>query len=64
MLTLEQKEIGAWNFVCLEDGLEAICLRLFTTLFGWSVDQVHVFAALVRAELKMIKSKKIHAQYT
>ena len=56
--------MGLWNFVCLKEGLEAICLRLFTTLFGWSVDQVHVFAALVRAELKMIKSKKIHAQYT
>ncbi|PMD30003.1 S-adenosyl-L-methionine-dependent methyltransferase [Hyaloscypha variabilis F] len=60
----ELKEIGAWNFVVLEDGLEAICMRMFTGIYGWSVDEVQVFLAQVRGELKSIKSKKIHCQHT
>ena len=53
--------MGLWNFVCLKEGLEAICLRLFTSHFGWSVDEVQIFLAKVRAELNTIN--KFRAQY-
>ena len=65
MLTLKaQKEIGVWNYVCLEAGLEAGSLRLFTTLLGWTTEEVQVFVAHVRAEMKAIKRNQVHAQYT
>jgi hypothetical protein len=37
-------------------------MRMFTGVLGWSVEEVQVFLAQVRAELKSIKSKKIHAR--
>jgi len=59
-----QREIGAWNFVCLEEGLEAVCIRLFTSVLGWSNEEVQVFLAGVRAELNAMKQNKWHFQYT
>lgn len=47
--------------ICLDEGLEAIALRLFTSVLDWSTDEVVVLLARVRNELK---DKKIHAQYT
>jgi len=64
MLTSHQKEIGAWNYLCLDEGLEAICMRIFTGVLGWSVAEVQVFLTQVRAELKDIRKSKVHAQYT
>ncbi|CZR67798.1 related to methyltransferase [Phialocephala subalpina] len=58
------KEIGAWNYLCLVEGLEAICMRLFTGVFGWSIDEVQVFLAKVRTELKDMKKNRVHPQYT
>jgi len=55
------KEIGAWNLVCLDEGLEAIALRLFTSILGWETEEVVVLLAHVRNELK---DRRIHAQYT
>ncbi|KAN0122948.1 S-adenosyl-L-methionine-dependent methyltransferase [Hyaloscypha variabilis] len=54
------KEIGAWHYVIKSEGLEAISLRLFTNVLGWTPEEVLVFLAKVRAELK---DKNIHAQY-
>ncbi|KAG0647365.1 Velvet complex subunit LAE1 [Hyphodiscus hymeniophilus] len=58
------KEIGLWNFVCLEEGLEGISLRLFTAVLGWKVEDVEVLIEQVRKELKELKKRGIHAQYT
>jgi len=55
------KEIGAWNLVCLDEGLEAIAMRLFTSIHGWKPEEVTVLLARVRNELK---DRKVHAQYT
>jgi hypothetical protein len=56
-----QKEIGCWNLICLEEGLEAIALRVFTGVLNWQPEEVQVLLAHVRNELK---ARKIHAQYT
>lgn len=53
--------MGAWNYTCLIEGLEAASLRLLTAVHGWSVPEVHVFLARVRAELR---DKSIHFMYT
>jgi hypothetical protein len=39
-------------------------MRMFTGVFGWSVEEVQVFLAKVRAELMDIKKDKVHPQYT
>jgi hypothetical protein len=57
-----QKEIGAWNYMIITEGLEALSLRLFTRVLGWEKEAVEVFCAEVRNELKT--NKKIHPQYT
>ena len=41
-----------------------MCMRVFTGVLNWPVDEVQAFLTHVRAELKVIRSKKIHAQYT
>lgn len=56
-----QKEVGFWNLMCLKEGLEAIALRLFTSVLGWKQDEVQVLLAHVRTELN---NRRIHAQYT
>lgn len=47
--------------MCLEEGLEAIALRVFTGVLMWKPEEVQVLLAHVRNELK---ARKIHAQYT
>ena len=54
------KDIGAWNLVQLEDGLEGFTLRLFTQFLGWKTEEVHVMLAKVRKDMR---DPKIHAQY-
>jgi len=46
--------------ICLDEGLEAIALRLLTSILGWEMEEVEVLLAHVRNELK---DRKIHAQY-
>lgn len=59
-LTHDQKTIGAWNLVQVEDGLEAFTLRLFTQFLGWKTEEVQVLLANVRKDLR---DPKIHAQF-
>ncbi|RDW58504.1 hypothetical protein BP5796_12434 [Coleophoma crateriformis] len=54
------KEIGIWNRAQFEDGLEAICLRLWTSVLGWNKEEVQLFLVEMRKELK---NKAIHAQW-
>ena len=45
------KEVGAFDLAQFLDGLEAISLRVFTNVLGWSADEVAVFLASVRKDL-------------
>ena len=56
---IHQKTVGAFNLVQLKEGLEGFSLALFTHVLGWTVDQVQVLLAGVRADLS---SKDVHAQ--
>ncbi|PMD64476.1 S-adenosyl-L-methionine-dependent methyltransferase [Hyaloscypha bicolor E] len=55
------KEIGAWNYLIVTEGLEALSLRLFTKVLGWNKEEVEVLCAKVRTELKT--NRKIHPLY-
>ncbi|KAH7091936.1 S-adenosyl-L-methionine-dependent methyltransferase [Paraphoma chrysanthemicola] len=52
------KEIGRYNQVHWDQGIEGWCMYLLTTLLGWSLEEVQVYLAKVRAELR---DKTIHA---
>ncbi|KAM5347433.1 hypothetical protein ACJ41O_010438 [Fusarium nematophilum] len=46
------KEIGAWSYENMSTGLQAFSLALFTRVLGWSSEEVEVFIASVRKELR------------
>ncbi|KAK0610315.1 Secondary metabolism regulator LAE1 [Lasiodiplodia hormozganensis] len=46
------KKIGAFNFVQTYEGLEAFVLGVFTRVLGWSADEVQVFVAKCRRDMK------------
>ncbi|KAF4303670.1 Methyltransferase type 11 [Botryosphaeria dothidea] len=52
-----QQEIGAFNFVQTYEGLEAFVLAVFTRILGWTADEVQVFIAKCRADMK---KKDVH----
>ncbi|KAH0566179.1 hypothetical protein GP486_000432 [Trichoglossum hirsutum] len=54
------KQVGAWNLMQIDEGLEAFSLRLFTRIFGWSISDIHVMLAHARNDLR---DKSIHAQF-
>jgi len=58
---IKQKEIGAWGLLFVDEGFEAVALRLLTSVLGWQKEEVEVLCAEARKELR---SKKIHTQYT
>ena len=56
----QQKTVGSFNLVQIEDGLEAFTLRLFTSVLGWRLEEVQVLLANVRKDLR---DPKIRAQF-
>ena len=46
-----------WTFANLANGLGGLSLALFTRALGWTAEEVEVFAAGARNELK---SKSMH----
>ncbi|KAL8716096.1 MAG: hypothetical protein Q9225_006223, partial [Loekoesia sp. 1 TL-2023] len=56
----QQKTVGSWNLVQIEDGLEAFTLRLFTQTLGWQKEEVQVLLANVRKDMR---NPKVHAQF-
>ncbi|GME52733.1 Methyltransferase type 12 [Neofusicoccum parvum] len=54
------KDAGMYNLVQVLDGIEGFCLRLFTDFLKWNSEEVQVFVAKVRKELK---DKSIHMLY-
>lgn len=46
------KEVGAWNYLQMMEGLEAFHQALFTRLLGWEVGEVKAMVARMRKEFK------------
>jgi len=54
------KEIGAFDLLQFLDGLEAISLRVLTGARRWETEELKVFLAMVRKDLK---NARFHAQH-
>lgn len=54
------KEIGAFDLLGFLDGLEAMSLRMLMNVRRWEIEEVKVFLALVRKDLR---NPKFHAQH-
>jgi len=46
------REAGTYLYVSMYEGLKGLSLRVFTQMLDWSVDELEVLLALVRAEWK------------
>ncbi|TID27744.1 putative methyltransferase [Venturia nashicola] len=55
------KQIGAYNRMAWEDGMEGWAMYLFTNHLGWKKEEVDILLARVRRE---IRNPKIHAYQT
>ncbi|KAI4196934.1 MAG: hypothetical protein LQ346_003143 [Caloplaca aetnensis] len=54
------KEVGAWNYLQIMEGLEAFTYALFTRHLGYSKAEVEVICANIRKEMK---DPKMHAMF-
>lgn len=52
------KEIGAWNLLQCREGLAGFMLAPYTRVLGWTAEEVEVFTAKVRNDLK---DSRIHS---
>jgi hypothetical protein len=52
------KEVGLYNRIHWEQGIEGWCLYLLTHVMGWSIEEVQVYLAKMRTALK---DRSIHA---
>lgn len=48
----DQKIVGAWNLIHINDGIEGFTLRLFTQFQGWKAEEVLALLAKVRNDLR------------
>ncbi|MCJ1306948.1 hypothetical protein MMC25_000592 [Agyrium rufum] len=46
------KEIGAWNFLQIMEGLEGFCYAIFSRMLGYTKEEVDVLCAKIRSELR------------
>ncbi|KAI1492951.1 S-adenosyl-L-methionine-dependent methyltransferase [Biscogniauxia mediterranea] len=56
----KEREIGQYAQLALEQDIEGFVVYMWTTVMGWSPDEIHVYAAHLRRELR---SRKCHAYY-
>lgn len=54
------KELGMYNRLYWEQGLEGWCLYLFTHYLGWKYEEIQVFIAEMR---KTLRDKTVHAYH-
>lgn len=52
------KELGAWTFENIMNGMEAFSLALLSRSLGWDEDRIRLFLVDVR---KNLRDRKIHA---
>ena len=55
-----QKQIGAYNFLQMQQGLEGIALATLTRSGEWTLEEVQVLVAKARQDLR---NPRIHGQY-
>lgn len=55
-----QKEVGAWNYLQIMEGLEGFTYALFTRQLGYTQKEVEVICANIRKEMK---DPKMHAMF-
>jgi len=55
-----RKTPGAWGYECISSGLHALSMMLFTSVLGWSVQEVELLLVSVRKEMK---DQRIHAYW-
>jgi hypothetical protein len=46
------KELGLWNYMQINSGLEGLTLRLYTNVLKWKVEEIMVLLAQVRRDLR------------
>ncbi len=54
------KELGAWNLENITSGIEGMTMALFTRGLGWTAEEVQVFLAKVRSDLR---NRKMHTYW-
>jgi hypothetical protein len=54
------KEIGLWNYMQVNGGLEGLTLRLYTNVLKWSQEDILALLTQVRKDLK---NPNIHAMF-
>jgi len=54
------KEMGMWTLENIAGGLQGLSMALFTRGLGWSADELEVFLAGVRKDMR---DRKIHVYY-
>lgn len=54
------KELGMYNRLYWEQGLEGWCLYLLTRYLGWTYEEIQVYVAEMR---KMLRNKSMHAYH-
>ncbi|KAK4156297.1 Phosphoethanolamine N-methyltransferase [Chaetomidium leptoderma] len=59
-LDARHKEIGTWTSLNINSGLQGVTLMLFTSILGWTTDEVETFLVGVRKDLK---NRNIHAYW-
>ena len=53
-----QKEIGAWNYLQLMEGVESFLYALFTRRLGYTKEEVELLCTRIKKEMK---DPKLHA---
>ena len=56
----KMRETGTFQLVALLDGLSGLSVALFTRVWGWSMEELEIFLAKVRAEWK---NRKVHTYW-
>lgn len=54
------KELGMYNRLYWEQGVEGWCLFLLTRYLGWQYEEVMVYVAQMK---KMLRDKSVHAYH-
>ncbi|KAJ4410301.1 hypothetical protein N0V85_003980 [Neurospora sp. IMI 360204] len=57
----KQKEVGLYNYAAVTSDLEGVIQFLFQQVMGWSTEEIAIFAAHMRQEMK---EQKIHGYWT
>lgn len=54
------KEVGGYNYLQVNEGLEGLTLRLYTGVLGWSEQEILALLAKVRKDLN---NPRVHAMF-